>query len=177
MATKAIFEILDEFEKVPKSDAERAQFLRDHESTPLKTILQFAFDDSVKSALPPGEPPYTPSVQIDSHLNMYQAARTLYVFCVGGADSLTPVKREQLFISMLENVHPEDAKILVHMKDKMLARKGLKAYVIADAFPGLLREYREHPNMKAEEEKKPRKQRQTKAKKPTPQETQENTNG
>lgn len=173
MATKAIFEILDEFEKVPKSDEERAQFLRDHDSTPLRTILQFAFDDSVKSALPPGTPPYTPTVLVDSHLNLYQAARTLYIFCVGGADNVSPIKRETLFISMLENVHPEDAKILIHMKDKMLARKGLKAYVIADAFPGLLREYREHPNMKTEEEKKPRKPRKTKVKK----EEQENTNG
>jgi hypothetical protein len=44
-------------------------------------------------------------------------AKKLYVFC--RAD-LKPIKREQLFIGLLEEVHPEEAVVLLAVKDQKL---------------------------------------------------------
>ena len=46
-------------------------------------------------------------------------------------------KREQIFIGMLEGVHPEDAKIIIAMINKQNI-KGLSRPVVEEAFPGLL---------------------------------------
>jgi hypothetical protein len=41
----------------------------------------------------------------------------LYVFC---RKDLTNIKREQLFINLLESVHPTEAKLLIAIKDRTL---------------------------------------------------------
>jgi hypothetical protein len=41
----------------------------------------------------------------------------MYVFT---RKDLTAIKRESLFISLLEGVHPDEAKVLVAMKDQKL---------------------------------------------------------
>ena len=48
------------------------------------------------------------------------------------------VKREQLFIELLENVTPADAKLLCAIKDKKLPWKGIDESMVREAFPGLL---------------------------------------
>ena len=46
-------------------------------------------------------------------------------------------KREQIFIGILEGVHPEDAKVVLSMinKEKL---KGITEPVVKEAFPNLL---------------------------------------
>jgi hypothetical protein len=51
---------------------------------------------------------------------------------------LHPVRRETLFIELLENINPLEAKILLAVKDKKLPFKGLTAKLVEEAFPGLL---------------------------------------
>ena len=46
-------------------------------------------------------------------------------------------KREQMFIGMLEGIHPEDAKLVVNMINKKKI-PGISRPVVEEAFPKLL---------------------------------------
>ena len=62
----------------------------------------------------------------------------LYNFVKGGNDSLTALRRETMFIQMLEGLHPEEAKILCLVKDKQLQTKyKITQEVVAEAFPDI----------------------------------------
>lgn len=134
---KAIFEILQEASE-KKTEKEKIESLRQHEdNNALKTILAGAYYEGVKWNLPPGEPPYKPCDPVNAENFLYGEIKRLYLFCEGGA-SLTNLRRETLFVEMLESVHPKDAEILLAMKEKKLPYKGLTKSVIAKAFPGLV---------------------------------------
>jgi hypothetical protein len=125
-----------------KTKEEKVAVLRNNNSSALQTVLKFALDPTVKWALPPGEPPYKPIPYLDQQSMLYSEARRLYLFIEGGNPNLTPIKRESLFIGLLESIDPEDAKLLVSIKDKKLPSygpfKGLSAATINEAFPGLI---------------------------------------
>ena len=53
---------------------------------------------------------------------------------------MVPLKRENLFIGILEAVHPDDAKLLLAMKEKKLPYSGLTPKIINEAFPELIYE-------------------------------------
>lgn len=110
---KYVTEMLDDINKDPtliekyKTDAA------------LKIIFEYAFDPAKKFILPEGEPPYKPSAEPMgmTPTNLFSELRRMYVFC--RAD-LKPIKRESLFISFLEGVHPTEAKMLMAVKDQTL---------------------------------------------------------
>lgn len=85
----------------------------------VKTICEYSFDPEKKWMLPEGEPPFKAAAEPMgmTPTNLYGELRRFYVFT--RAD-LKPVKREQLFISLLEGVHPDEAKLLCAMKDQTL---------------------------------------------------------
>ena len=59
-------------------------------------------------------------------------------FVKGGVgDTLPKFKREQIFIGILEGVHPEDAKLVVNMINKKKI-PGISRPVVEEAFPKLL---------------------------------------
>jgi hypothetical protein len=73
-------------------------------------------------------------------MRLFAEIRRLYLFLKGGNPNLTKLRRETLFIELLESVHPSDAKILIAIKDKKLPYKGLTAKLVKEAFPGLIEE-------------------------------------
>ena len=85
----------------------------------IQTICEYAFDPAKKWILPEGEPPYKAAAEPlgMTPTNLYGELRRLYVFT---REDLKPVKREQLFISLLEGVHPDEAKFLCAVKDQTL---------------------------------------------------------
>lgn len=87
----------------------------------LKIIFDYAFDPAKKFILPEGEPPFTPAVEPlgMTPTNMFNEVRRFYVFC--RAD-LKPIKRESLFISFLEGIHPDEAKLMLAIKDQKLTK-------------------------------------------------------
>ena len=121
-----------------KTAQDKIEYLRANFNPTLGTILQGAYDDGVVWDLPPGVPPYKPSELVDQEGQLYTSARRLYLFAVGGHDTLKPIKREALFIEMLETISPLDAEVLVAMKDKKLPHKSLTKKLISEAFPGLV---------------------------------------
>ena len=52
---------------------------------------------------------------------------------------MNQVKRESLFISLLETIHPKDAELFLEAKDKNLKYKGITKKLVMDAFPNLIR--------------------------------------
>jgi hypothetical protein len=135
----AIYEILQNASKLTKKE-EKIQYLRNNYNPVLGNILKYTFDNQFIWDLPPGDPPYKPCEYPDSHGMLYTEARKLYLFLRGGNPNLTPFKRETLFINLLETVHPEDAKLLLSVKDKKLPYKGLTLNLIKEAYPGLIDE-------------------------------------
>jgi hypothetical protein len=88
----------------------------------LKLIFEYAFEEEKKMILPEGTPPYKAAVEPlgMTPTNLFSEMRRLYVFC--RAD-LKPIKREGLFISMLEGCHPSEAEVLIAVKDQTLHKK------------------------------------------------------
>ena len=50
---------------------------------------------------------------------------------------LRPAKREELFLQFLEELDPEDADLLLAIKDRKMPYKGVTKALIKDAFPNL----------------------------------------
>ena len=49
------------------------------------------------------------------------------------------MKRERIFIDLLESLHAKEAEVLVLAKDKKLKYKGITGKLVSDAYPGLIR--------------------------------------
>lgn len=136
MARKAISWILDFASKLPNEE-EKIKCLRANESGPILTILKFCYDPNIKWALPEGEPPYTPSEFPNLDNMLWSEARRLYLFIEGGNPNLKQLKRESMYVELLQTVHPSDAKLLIAIKDKELPYPGLNSKIVLKAFPGL----------------------------------------
>ena len=87
----------------------------------MKLIFEYAYDPAKKFVLPDGDPPYREdSAPIGMNPAIFkQELRKLYVFC---RQDLTPVRRETLFIQLLENMHPSESKVLLAIKDQNLSK-------------------------------------------------------
>lgn len=132
----AIYEILENTSK-KKTEEEKVAYLQEHaDNATLQTILVGAFYPDVRWALPPGMPPYTPCDPVNAESFLYTQAKRLYIFAEGGSN-LNNLRREALFIELLESVHPKDAEVVLAMKDKTLPY-GITPQLVNKAFPGLL---------------------------------------
>ena len=61
-----------------------------------------------------------------------------YNFCKGGNDQLKSLRRETMFIQMLEGLHPLDAEILCLVKDKDLETKyNITKEIVSQAYPDI----------------------------------------
>jgi hypothetical protein len=121
-----------------KTKEDKVKVLRENDHFAIKTILQGAFDPRIKWLLPEGEPPYKPNDLVDQENVLIHDARKLMHFVEGGNPNLKQLKRESMFVEMLESVAPADAKLLCAIKDKKLPWKGITAEIVNEAFPGLI---------------------------------------
>lgn len=131
-----VHEILELVSK-QRSRAKKVEVLKKYEDLSLKTLFIWNFDDTVVSMIPPGEVPYNPNeVPVGTdHTSLRREYRHLYNFVKGGNDGLSSLRRETMFIQMLEGLHPEEAKILCLVKDKCLQTKYKLTYdVVAEAY-------------------------------------------
>ena len=134
-----IHEILELASK-QRSAAKKAEILQEYRNDALTAILIWNFDDSIISVLPPGDVPYKENeVPVGTdHTSLRREWKHLYNFVKGGNDSLNGLRRETMFIQMLEGLHPEEAKILCLTKDKQLQTKyKITQANVAQAFPDI----------------------------------------
>ena len=134
-----VFEVLQKV-KSKRNKAEKVEILKQNASWALKDLLRGSMDSTVKWNLPGGEPPYA-ACEAHSHPTSLLRENVKFKYFVkgGAGDRLPAVKREKIFIGMLEGVHPEDAKLLVKMINKETP-DGISRPIVEEAFPGLLRD-------------------------------------
>lgn len=118
----------------------RRRFLQQNDSHALRQVFFYAMNPHTHFLLPKSDPPYKPSQFPDSHGMLYTQIRKLYLFVEGGNNNLSKTRREALFIEMLETVSPDDAKLLLAIKNKTLPYPGFQPNFIRTTFPGLLPE-------------------------------------
>lgn len=128
MATKYIVEILEEV------NGDTSTLEKYKTNAALKFIFEYAFLPEKKFDLPEGDPPFKPDAAPIgmSPANFTQETKKLYVFTK--ERPLKSVRREQLFIQLLENVHPSEAKLLLAVKDQKLNKlyKNITAKLAAE---------------------------------------------
>ena len=99
---------------------ENPKLIENYKGDPAITmLLKYAFMPQHKFNLPEGQPPFRPDAAPIgmSPAKLRQELRRLYVFC---RDDLTAIKRETLFVSLLESIHPLEAELLIAIKDQKL---------------------------------------------------------
>lgn len=117
---------------------EKIEWLYKYDSAALRALLKYAYDPKVKFLLPEGAPPYKANDLPDLQNVFYSELRKLYLFIEGGNPNLKQVRREYLFVQMLENLDKEDADLLIHVKDKKIPYKGITKKFVEEVYPGLL---------------------------------------
>lgn len=132
-----VAEILEKVSKL-KSEEEKIALLRANNTVALQTILKGAFDPGIIWELPEGVPPYKPNDLVDQQHRFYAECRKMYLFIKGGHNNLTPLKRERLYIELLESIDPADANLLIAIKDKKMPYTGITLKLINKAIPGLI---------------------------------------
>lgn len=135
----ALFQVLQQASE-QSGTAGKVEFLRKNDSGPLRMILKYALDPNIEWDLPDSDPPFKPCVYPGQETRLISEARRLYLFIKGGNPNLNKVRREALFIELLESIHPEDATLLNAVKNKKIPYKGITSKLINEAFPGLLEE-------------------------------------
>jgi len=126
-------EILEQASEI-KSKQQRKEFLRQHYSKQLHFVLMHVFDPRIKFLLPETDPPYTQMPTGEGQGMLYTEARKLYLFVEGGRPDLSQMRRETLFIQLLESIDPKDAKLILSVKNKKLPYKGITEQLIKEAY-------------------------------------------
>ena len=146
------FEVLDAASK-QRTKARKIEVLQRYPHDSIMALLIWNFDETVISLLPEGDVPYgntrednsatgTLSDKInDTVSKMSEMDSTslgaqdqgkasirkeytkFYNFLKGGNDGLNSLRRETMFINILEGLHPLEAEILILVKDKKLSDK------------------------------------------------------
>lgn len=162
------FEVLGLITK-QRSKAKKIEVLKRYEHPSLKAILIWNFDESLRSALPEGEVPYTGfeeqassngtlstkiteevrrmhetdsfsmgSSDKNGHTTIRREFKHFYHFIRGGNDAMSAVRRETMFINILEGLHPLEAEIVCLVKDKKLEDKyKITKEIVAEAYPDI----------------------------------------
>lgn len=133
MAMKPLSKIIAEVEE-KKTAKQQAAVLKENYSPALKEICWYAFFPQIEWKLPPGKPPYQAlDESTDQEGKLYSEIKMLKYF-VNTPDGMNmkDLKREQLFIQVLEGLDPNDAALLCRMKDKEVK---IKKAALQEAFP------------------------------------------
>jgi hypothetical protein len=151
-----------------KSNVKKVEVLKKYEDPSLKALFIWNFDESVISMLPPGEVPYasvgeqnsfsgTISDKISDAVgkmgelssnslgatdqgksSIRKEFKKFYNFIKGGNDGLSSLRRETMFINILQGLHPLEAEILCLVKDKNLETKyKITKDIVSQAYPDI----------------------------------------
>ena len=109
-----------------KNKTLKSKILGENKRDDVKALLIWNFDKEIRSAIPEGDVPYKKNeapINSGGHTRLVHEWRTLYNFIRGGNDSLSQMKRETMFIQLLESLHESEAELLLLVKDKKLQSK------------------------------------------------------
>ena len=160
-----VYEVFDACSK-QRTKAKKIEVLKTYAHDSIMAVLIWNFDESVVSLLPEGEVPYgntrednsvtgSLSDKINDAVGMMRESGStslgsqdqgkasirkeyskFYNFLKGGNNGLTNLRRETMFINILEGLHPLEAEILVLVKDKKLTdRYKITKEIVSAAYP------------------------------------------
>ena len=146
------FEVFDAASK-QRTKAKKIEVLQKYAHDSIMALMIWNFDETAISVLPPGDVPYgntrednsvTGSLsdkindavgkmsemgsnslgsQDQGKASIRKEYTKFYNFLKGGNDKLSSLRRETMFINILEGLHPLEAEILILVKDKKLTDK------------------------------------------------------
>ena len=160
-----VFDVLEAVSK-QRTKVKKIEVLKRYAHDSVMAVLIWNFDESVVSLLPEGEVPYgntrednsvtgSLSDKINDAVGMMRESGSaslgsqdqgkasirgeytkFYNFLKGGNNGLSSLRRETMFINILEGLHPLEAEILVLVKDKKLTdRYKITKDVVSAAYP------------------------------------------
>ena len=157
MAEHNVIETLEMVDEAKTRD-EKREILKSRDNYATRALLQLNFHPDVKWHIPKGSPPYTPSQEADStEGSIHFEVKKLNYFVKGGGHDLSMLKRESMYVQLLERVDAKDAKLLISVKDQNLSYKGLSYKLVRDVWPDLLPEVEEMEDAEVVVEEKPKK--------------------
>ena len=138
MTTLSLAEIVNTARKAEKVE-EKVAVLRRNQSQQLKDILALMCDSRWTFDLPETAPPYNPSDIRESHGLLYREMRKFPYFVEQRSEGkdLPRVRKESLFIQMLESIDEDDAKLVLRTIAKQ-PYPDLSPEVINQAFPNCI---------------------------------------
>jgi hypothetical protein len=160
------FEILELVSK-QRSNINKVEVLKKYRNDALVSILIWNFDESIISLLPQGDVPYSRVEEQSSfndtlsaslskankveglsradefirerHTSIRNEFENFYNYLQGGNPGLSSLRRETMFIQMLEGLHPLEAEIMCLVKDKRLTDKyKISLDNIKEAYPDIV---------------------------------------
>ena len=160
-----VFEILELASK-QRSNAKKIEVLKTYEHDSLKTVFIWNFDETVVSLLPEGEVPYgdvndqnvysgtlsenlsrearggesatVQDLQGRGRTSLRKEYQNLYHYVRGGNNNLSTIRREMMFINLLQGLHPREAEVIVLTKDKKLTDKYKISFEnVKEAYPDI----------------------------------------
>ena len=123
-----------------KTNAKKVEVLKEYKNDALKSLFIWNFDDSVITVLPPGEVPFKPNENPlgTDHSSLRREFKHFYNFVKGGNDTLPTIRRESIFIQILEGLYPDEAEILCLVKDKKLTDKyDISIDLVKESYPDI----------------------------------------
>lgn len=151
-----------------RSNSKKVEVLQKYSHPSIQTLFVWNFDESIVSALPVGEVPYASvgeqnsfsgtiterindavykmgelgsnslGSQDQGHSSIRKEYQKFYNFVKGGNDSLSSLRRETMFINLLQGLHPLEAEILCLVKDKKLETKyKITKEIVSQAYPNI----------------------------------------
>jgi len=107
----------------------------------IKSVLIWNFDPSITSDMPEGEVPIQPkeNPEVNPSSSIKKEWSKFYNFVKGGNDTMSKLRKETMFINILESLHPLEAEILVLVKDKKLQTKyNITKEIVTQAYPDII---------------------------------------
>lgn len=139
--------LYDKFKKI--NDLKKKELviesLKQNSSKLLKEILSYTYDENIIWLLPEGDPPYTPSKDnpVDLLTGLVQQMRRVTIMLnIGDYPNLKSSRREEIFIEIIQTIHPDDAKLLLSMKNRKLSFQYITNETIEKAFPQLVEKWK-----------------------------------
>ena len=140
MTTLSLADIVNTARKAETVE-EKVAVLQKNNSQQLRDLLALMCDSRWTFDLPETAPPYTKTESHETHGPLYREMRKMPYFVEQRTESqnINRIKKETLFIQMLESVSPDDAELILRMTSKE-PYPDLAPEVINQAFPGCIAE-------------------------------------
>ena len=137
--TLQVYEVFEKFAKA-KNKAEKVKVLKENDHWAVRDVIRGGMDPSIEFLLPKGRPPYKANREESVPGTLLRENQKFKYIIKGLAgDGISGLKRESIFIGILEAIHPQDAEHVLLMLEKKPPVKGMTKKIVEEAYPGLIR--------------------------------------